>query len=171
MSHALLELFEPSATTAIPEVVVLGIGNSIYGDDGAGPRAIERLQQIPFSDRVALIDGGTLNFTLLEHIEGAELLVVVDAAEMNQPPGTTRVFEDEAMDRFLRRGAGSSVHEVGLSEICDMSRLRGRLPARRLLFAIQPEVLGWSSTLSDTVEQAVDLAVATITQRISEALA
>jgi hydrogenase maturation protease len=107
---------------------------------------------------VALLDGGTLSFTLLGEIEDCAGLIAVDAAQLDAPPGTVEVFEGEAMDSFLRSGKCASVHEVSLAELLDMARLTQRLPARRALVAVQPDHIGWATELSPVVDLGLQLA-------------
>lgn len=135
------------------KVVVLGLGNTLQMDDGVGVHAIRWLQQDQgaFSGTVNFVDGGTISFPLLEVIEDAKKLVVVDAVIMGRDPGEVRVFEGQAMDEFLARSRAGSVHEVSLAELFSMARLRGYLPASRALIGIEPELVNWSETLSPIV--------------------
>ena len=69
--------------------VVLGLGNTLHSDDGIGPQAIERLRsdaRVP--EDVSLIEGGTLGLELLTYIWDCSYLLVLDAVDVGQPPGT-----------------------------------------------------------------------------------
>lgn len=137
-------------------VVVLGIGNTLLADDGAGVQAIQRLRSaMPESAAIEFVDGGTLNFTLLECIERADAVIVVDAAELDSAAGTVRTFEGDAMDRLLARGRHRSVHEAGLADVMAMARLKDCLPQRRALFTVQPQRIDWGEQLSPPVEAAM----------------
>jgi hydrogenase maturation protease len=74
---------------------------------------------------------------------------------MDLAPGEVRVFENEAMDRFLRTNPNRSVHEVGLGDLMDMALLGGHLPRRRALIAIQPQDIGWGVELSPVVARSL----------------
>jgi len=141
-----------------PRVVVLGIGNSLLTDDGAGIHAIRCLREDGDGAAIDYVDGGTLNFTLLEHIEGASAVIVIDAAELDAPPGTVRTFEGDAMDRLLATGRHRSVHEAGLADVMGMARLKDCLPERRALISIQPGRIEWGEMLSPPVADALPLA-------------
>lgn len=145
----------PESPKALRETLILGIGNVLLGDEGVGGRAVRRLQaESPADSRLVFLDGGTLSFTLTGPIADCPRLIVIDAAVMGDPPGTVRVFEDEAMDRQLSRHA-SSIHEVSLGELLDMARLTDSLPERRALIGIEPAVVDWGDTLTPTVEAAI----------------
>ncbi len=143
----------------MPDTLILGIGNPLLTDDGAGIHTLERLRGANLPSGVELLDGGTLSFNLLEHVEAAPRLVVIDAAHLGEPPGTVKVLEDLAMDHWLRSGK-RSVHEVGLADVLDMARLTGGLPEPRALVAIEPESLAWGERPTATVTAAIDQAVA-----------
>ena len=60
-------------------VTVLGVGNILYSDDGAGVRVVEKLKKkYVFLDNVTLVDGGVLNMNLMGIISDADRLIVVD---------------------------------------------------------------------------------------------
>jgi hydrogenase maturation protease len=136
--------------------VVLGVGNSLLADEGAGIHVINRLQSDGgWNNDIEFVDGGTLSFTLAQTIEDASRLIVVDAAELGRAPGTVRVYEGEAMDAFLGGNRKRSVHEVGLLDLMAIAFLAGRLPTRRALIAIQPAVVDWSEQPSEWVARAI----------------
>lgn len=153
---------EPSGT------LVIGIGNNLLGDDGAGIHVIDRLGSKNLPAHVELVDGGTLSFTLLEKVEAAERLIIVDAAQLNAEPGAVQVFADAEMDAYLANGIRPSVHEVNLLDVLTAARLRGRLPPHCALVGIQPRDVAWSSVPSAPVDKAVDEAVAMIVGMVGE---
>src|SRR5512135_912004 len=100
------------------KTLVLGIGNTLLQDEGAGVHAVRMLEQHTVGrDDIELLDGGTLSFTLAGAIEEAEQLIVIDAAQLNSAPGTTHVFEGEQMDAFVGGSRKRSVHEVSLIDL------------------------------------------------------
>jgi hydrogenase maturation protease len=141
------------------KTLVLGLGNTLLGDEGAGVYAVRALQE-RHADRadVEFLDGGTLSFSLAGPIEDADSLIVIDATQLKASPGTVRVFEGEDMDRFLGSHRNSSVHEVSLMDLMAIARLVEALPARRALIGIQPEYLDWSDAPTQTVARAIPVA-------------
>ena len=124
--------------TATRKVLVMGVGNTLLQDDGVGVRITELLRSIkPAQDQVAYIDGGTIGLSLLPCIEEADALIIVDAAEMNSPPGTIRVFHGAEIEQQVS-GRKRSVHEVAISDLLSAATLRGTCPERLALVAIQP---------------------------------
>lgn len=142
-------------------VLVLGIGNTLLSDEGAGVHAVRRLQTAAVGGAgVEYLDGGTLSFTLAGPIEASEAVVVIDAADFGAEPGAVRVFEGEAMDDYLGSGSNRSVHEVGLRDLMAVAALAGRLPKRRALIGIQPRELGWGDAPSAPVAAGISHACA-----------
>ncbi len=114
---------------------------------------------------VTYLDGGTLSFTLAGPIAEHDNLIVVDAARFGEPAGTVRCLEGDDMDRYLT-GNRASVHEVGLMDLFDISRLSGTFPQHRALIGIEPDSIDWgefptpeiASTIPAVAETALELA-------------
>jgi len=145
-----------SRMTGERRLLVLGIGNTLLADEGAGVHALRRLQAAADGrGGVEYLDGGTLSFTLAGPIEASDAVLVIDAAELGAQPGTVQVFEGEDMDAFIGAGGKKSVHEVGLHDLMAIAALAGRLPERRALIGIQPQDLGWGDAPSARVAEGI----------------
>jgi hydrogenase maturation protease len=147
------------SSAANAAALVLGFGNVLLSDDGAGVQIVERLRSILGADAADFIDAGTLSFSLLPYIEATDEMLAIDAADIDGPAGSIGLFEGPAMDEFLLSTRRRTVHEVGLIDLLDMARLRGCLPQRRALLCIQPSRIDWSETLSAPVADALPEAV------------
>jgi hydrogenase maturation protease len=142
---------------------VLGIGNVLLTDDGAGVHAARRLAVV-LRDRpdVRVIDGGTLSFTLAPLISDSDRLIVIDAAQLQAPPGTVRTFFGAQLDAFLGT-AKLTVHEVSLLDLLDIARLTGTMPAQRALVTVQPKTVEWGDCLTAEVEPAMQQVLSRVT--------
>jgi len=134
--------------------LVLGVGNVLLADEGAGVHAMHYLADHYDLPDTTYLDAGTLSFTLAADIANADHLIVFDAAQIDSEPGDIKVFQDEEVDDFLKSGR-CSVHEVGFADLMDIARLEGYLPERYALIGIQPEKLGWGDAPSETVRRAM----------------
>lgn len=150
------------------ETLVLGIGNTLLTDEGAGIHALNLLQsEYPDIPNLTFVDGGTLSFTLATWIEDCNNLIVFDAAELNQSPGTVKTFVNEEFDAFL--GASKrSAHEVGLLDLMDIARLTGHFPEHRALIGIQPDIMDWGMQPTASVQNALDEAVSEAVKLIKQ---
>jgi hydrogenase maturation protease len=148
-------------------VVVLGLGNLLRRDEGLGIRALWRLRdEHQLAPEVQLVDGGTLGLELLSYLEGADRVLVLDAALTDEPPGTLLRLRGDEVPAFF--GMHSSPHEVGLPDLLAVTRLRGTAPADLVLLGMQPDTieLGWE--LSETVEARLDTLVAAAVEELRD---
>jgi hydrogenase maturation protease len=151
------------------KTLILGIGNTLLQDEGAGVHAVRQLaEQAARRDDIELMDGGTLSFSLAGAIEDAENLIVIDAAQYGGEPGTTRVFLGDQMDSFVGGNRKLSVHEVSLLDLLMIARLADRLPRQRALIGIQPHSIDWGETPSLPVAGAIRLACDQAMQLVAE---
>lgn len=119
-------------------VLILGIGNVLWADEGFGVRAVEELHRhFIFPDCVRLLDGGTQGIYLVQHIREADILVVFDAVDYCLPPGTLKLVEGDDVPKFL--GVKKiSLHQTGFQEVLAMAEMLGDYPGRLLLIGVQP---------------------------------
>lgn len=150
------------------KTLVLGIGNTLLSDEGAGVHVVRYLQDHHPLPGVDYMDGGTLSFTLAQAIEGTDNLIVVDAAQLHAAAGSVRVFRDADMDEFLGRRRKRSVHEVSLIDLMAVACLSERMPTRRALIGIQPHRLDWGESPSPVVRAAIPGAAALVLELIIE---
>jgi hydrogenase maturation protease len=142
-------------------ICVLGIGNLLWADEGFGVRCIEALQQRhEFAPHVELIDGGTQGLYLIQHVQGADALLIFDAIDYGLPPGTLKLVRDDEVPRFM--GAKKmSLHQTGFQEVLSLALLTGRYPSRVLLIGCQPEELDdYGGSLRPVVKAAMQEALA-----------
>ena len=127
--------------TPVTSVLVLGIGNVLWADEGFGPRCVEALAEShALPPHVRLLDGGTQGLYLLPLIEEAEALLIFDAIDYGLAPGTLKIVRDDAVPTFM--GAKKmSLHQTGFQDVLALARLKGCGPARMTLIGCQPEEL------------------------------
>jgi hydrogenase maturation protease len=122
-------------------VLVLGIGNILWADEGFGVRCVEAMaSRYRFADNVTLLDGGTQGLYLVDQVRAADVLVLLDAVDYGLPPGTLKRVEGDAVPSFL--GAKKmSLHQTGFQEVLALADLLGGAPSQLLLVGVQPEAL------------------------------
>lgn len=147
-------------------ILVLGLGNVLLGDDGVGIHVVEALRQRDGDNgEVLLRDGGTIGMALLPDIEAADSLIVVDATVFEGSAGAVAVFEGGRMDEKLR-AKPSSVHEVALADLMAAATLMGSWPKQRALVGIRPANIDWGLVPSPEVADAIPAACAAIDQLV-----
>lgn len=143
------------------EVLLLGIGNLLWADEGFGVRCVEKLaSEWSLPTGVVAMDGGTQGLYLLPYVQAARRLVVFDAIDYGLPPGTMKRVEGSEVPRFM--GAKKmSLHQTGFQEVIAASALTGHLPDELLLIGVQPEELDdYGGSLRPVVKARLDEAVA-----------
>ena len=141
-------------------ILVLGIGNLLWADEGWGVRAVEELhRRYTFPASVRLMDGGTQGIYLVHHLCEADVLVVFDAVDYGLPPGTLKLVENDAVPRFL--GAKKmSLHQTGFQEVIMMAEMLGRCPPAMLLVGVQPaELEDFGGSLRDATRARIPEAI------------
>ena len=120
------------------QVLILGIGNILWADEGFGVRAVDALHRhYEFPDNVILMDGGTQGIYLVQHVQAADILVVFDAIDYALPAGTMKLIEGDSVPKFL--GAKKmSLHQTGFQEVLAMAEMLGSYPQHLLLVGVQP---------------------------------
>jgi hydrogenase maturation protease len=141
-------------------VLVLGIGNLLWADEGFGVRCVEALhQRHDLPDQVSVVDGGTQGLYLLEHVCSCRHVLVFDAIDYKLPPGTLKVLRDE--DVPVWSDTMMSLHQATFQELLSLARLRDRFPERITLIGVQPDEMNdLGGSLSPLVRARVDEAVA-----------
>lgn len=119
-------------------VLILGIGNVLWADEGFGVRCIEAMAETyAMPSQVRLLDGGTQGLYLLPFLEEADALIVFDAVDYGLPPGTLKVVEDEEVPAFM--GAKKmSLHQTGFQDVIATAQLLDVCPSRLVLIGCQP---------------------------------
>ena len=150
------------------KVLVMGIGNTLLQDDGVGVHVTELFRSTQQADsNVEVVDGGTIGLSLLPDIEDADAVIIVDASEIGERPGTMRIFRDEEIDRQLS-GKKRSVHEVALYDLFSAAAIRDRSPEKRVLIAIQPASTEWGLEPTPEVKAAIPKACDALTSLTRE---
>lgn len=149
------------------KTLVLGLGNTLLSDEGAGVYVVRELARTHGGEQgLEFMDGGTLSFTLAGPIEESGALIVIDTAELEAAPGAVRLFEGPHMDEFVTTGKKNSVHEVSLLDLLAVVRLEGHLPERRALVGIQPGCIDWGDGPTQAVARAIPTACEQVMQLV-----
>ncbi|HNK18539.1 MAG TPA: HyaD/HybD family hydrogenase maturation endopeptidase, partial [Piscinibacter sp.] len=149
-------------------IVVLGIGNVLWADEGFGVRCVEALQAgWDFAPHVQLIDGGTQGLYLIPQVTAARRLLILDAVDYGLAPGTLKLVENDQVPRFL--GAKKmSLHQTGFQEVLMLAELTGRYPEEVLLIGCQPEQLeDYGGSLRPCVKAALESALTIAVERLA----
>lgn len=131
-------------------VMVLGVGNLLFSDEGVGIRVVEALlDRYEFPPMVSVVDGGTLGINLLGTISEADFLIVVDAVRNGGPPGSLYRLAGEEIPQRVR--AKNSLHQVDLLEALTLCQALDKVPETVILGVEPQDIETLSIDLTDTV--------------------
>ena len=145
-------------------ILILGLGNILLGDEGVGVRVIEQLFSHPFPDEIEVIDGGTAGYELINFFEGKEKVIIVDAVKTDDTPGSVYkmdlsvVQEDETVQL--------SLHQIGLKNVFKMASMMDLNPEVTLIGIVPKDYQDYNIGLSEEVEKAIPLAIETVLKEI-----
>jgi len=149
-------------------ILILGIGNLLLGDEGVGVRVVEALEQrFILSPPVEILDGGTSGMALMEIMAGRDALIVADAVRTGATPGSVTVLRDAEVPALFSRKI--SPHQLGLSDVLTALHLTDEFPRQLTLVGIEPASLAPGIGLSATVIAAIEPALAHILALLAEA--
>jgi hydrogenase maturation protease len=154
-----------SVTDKPRRILIAGIGNVFFGDDGFGVEVAQRLMSRkvrPYSENVQVIDFGIrgidLAYTLLDDYDA---LVLVDAVPRGGPAGTLYLIEPELEQGVDVGRTALDGHSMDPLKVLAFARTIGVPPIRTLLVGCEPSAIDeeMQMGLSEPVRVAVDEAV------------
>lgn len=131
-------------------VLVLGLGNTLLGDDGVGVRVAEALQRLDLPPDVQILDVGTAILRMLPELVNVDRIIVVDAVRAGGSPGEIYAFRDSGVPASINRSA----HDLHFEDVLEQLRLLGHSPAVEY-YGIEPKEIGFSLELSPEVARSL----------------
>ncbi len=142
-----------------PDVLIIGVGNDLRGDDGAGLETVRRLALEADPGRgagttaVRCYDGDGAG--LLECWRDVRAVVLVDAVRSGAPAGTIHRFDASETPLPAPMSHGST-HAIGMAEAIELARVLGRLPETVVVYGIEGARFGSGQPMSDAVIAALE---------------
>ena len=131
------------------------MGNILLEDEGLGIHALQLLQQrYEIPSEVEFLDGGTSGMALVELLSGRKHLLVLDAVETGDPPGTLVKMSDQAVPIYF--GLRVTPHQLGLSDVLASLKLTDEQPGTVTVLGLVPHSLEMSLDLSDHISHKLD---------------
>ena len=143
--------------------IVIGCGNTLVGDDGAGPAAVAALAGRRLPPDVRLLDAGTAGIDAALQMAGAERVILVDACRSDATPGTLVELAD--LDpAACPPPAGIDLHGCRWDQSLALARLSWgtRAPERIDVILVEGASFVPGEGLSEPVRRGVDRAAARI---------
>jgi len=143
------------------ELLVLGIGNPLMGDDGVGNQVIELLAEKDLPPNVKIEDAGLPGWGLPAWFEGWSNVILVDAVQMGQSPGSWRRFQTGEV-QFVLENDALSLHQPDLACGLALAQALELLPENLVLYGVEPAIVNPGEALSPAVRHSLPEVVASI---------
>ena len=142
------------------KMLIIGFGNLLMGDDGAGIHLIQKLSTHTLPPQVELLDGGVSSFAALGELQSASMAILVDSMTGGGKPGDIYRLTADQLD-CRQSSQALSVHDFSLLDSLQVAHQIGKLPPV-IIYGIEPDCLDLSLELSPLVDLAVDAVIARI---------
>jgi hydrogenase 3 maturation protease len=149
MSVCEQDVFETLFPLRNSKTIILGIGNTLKGDDGLGPLVCKKLEG---KINAELIDAGTVPENYIQSIikKKPQALLIIDAADFNASPGTIKILKPERLDSFI-----ASTHILSPRIFIDM--ICRSVEVNVYFIAVQPAQMDFGQQVSPNVDKAICL--------------
>jgi hydrogenase maturation protease len=140
------------------KVLILGIGNILHKDDGLGVFIVNEIEESnnDLPEYVEVADGGVLGYDLLPLMSGREKIVIVDALQTDDVPGSIYRFPAKHLKDSNNK---FSLHEMGVKKIIDMLTLTGEYPEIEIIGIVPEDIYSLEIGISDSVKKSIPKAV------------
>lgn len=152
---------------SVKPIKIIGLGNFLYCDEGLGihvlPEVTELFDEYP---DVEVIEGSTDGLRLLDPIEQASGLLVIDAIADHKEPGTMIILEGDDIPKYF--SLKMSMHQLGFQEVLQVAELKDSYPEKITVIGIQPESLIMGTELTDTVRESIPQLLEAIQDKVTQ---
>ena len=136
------------------KIAVVGFGNILMRDDGAGICVIRRLLDLPPQENVYIFDGGVASFEILDNLRSYAHIIMVDALAGGGSPGDIYRLEPETIVQDSA-SYSLSLHDGTLLHALQLARCAGPMPPVTI-YGIEPENISFGLAITSQVLAAVD---------------
>jgi len=146
------------------EIVVLGLGNEVMGDEGIGVRILKRFEERSESyPEVDFLDAGTGGMSVVHMIAERKKAIFIDCAKMGSAAGTIKRFTPADV-KSVKELSGLSLHETDLLKVISLSETLGTCPGEIVIFGIEPEKIEPGGKISKSLSGNIEGYIALISK-------
>ncbi len=137
------------------KILILGVGNLLLSDEGLGVHALRALERTyDFPPQVTLLKGGTGALSLLPEIQGSDMVFILDALLLNEPPGTVAHFSYQSLPPTYQRK--DTAHGIDILDVLSAASFQGNLPPVTILGIQAADITTPSLELTPAVAAALE---------------
>ncbi|MFH1877986.1 MAG: hydrogenase maturation protease [Candidatus Omnitrophota bacterium] len=147
------------------KILIIGLGSVLREDDAAGIRVIEELEKEKLPANVTLKTGDISGLDILKYFPSYDKILIVDAAEMNEEPGTIKIFDFRDIKHSGFRDIFST-HGMTLLETLTLGEKAGINPDEITIIGIQPLRARYGFELSGLIKAKIPAVVEIIKKKM-----
>lgn len=136
------------------KVVILGLGNILFKDEGIGVHIVKELEKKALADDIELIDGGTASLGVLTSLRNIDKVVIIDALKLGKEPGTVYRIDKQNIESRLET-VNLSLHQISLLEALAIAKKLNTLPKEIVLIGVEPSQIDWGLEVTDTIKERI----------------
>ena len=156
----------PDLGTKKGNVLALGVGNYLMGDEGIGVHIAQAMEKMNLPGYLDVVDGGTGGFLLMNYFDEYPNIIFVDATMDGKPAGSVTITRPKFAADFP---SALSVHDVGLKDMIESVYLLEKVPKMSLITISINEIKPMTMELSPAVESSIPIVIHEI-ERIARGL-
>ncbi len=139
-------------------IMILGVGNILFTDEGFGIYVVEELEKrYVFPENVSIVDGGVLGVLLLGVMSQADHLIVVDVMRNKGEAGDIYRLEGDEIPERIR--AKNSLHQIDFLEALTLCQALDKVP-EAVILGVEPEDIRTLSTeMTPTIGAKMDTVI------------
>ena len=146
---------------------IIGIGNVLEKDDGLGVYASTYLQKnYTFTPNIQIINGGVEGIHLLNILEEAKHLIILDSLELNDKPTSIYAIPAQEISGYGLNNGGA--HEIGIIQCMDMMELQGKEVPKAIVIGIVPAEVTFEFGLSQELTEAFEGYISVVLQYLQK---
>jgi len=146
------------------DILILGVGNYIMGDDGFGIHVVNYLNSLSIPENVEVVDGGTKGVELLHYFENKKSVIIVDVIDLGKEPGEIIEFSNNEVQKYFN--IKFSGHELGVTDLLIDAELIDILPENIVIIGCQPEKIDITTELSENLKSKIPIVAKRILELI-----
>ena len=151
--------------TKVQDILILGIGNILLKDEGIGVHVVQRLKEMSLPDNVEVLDGGTAGLDLVDFVVGRKKLIVIDAVNTGEKPGTIYRLTEENLD--IKPKTIMSFHDIDFLDALHMSDVMSEKPEETIVIGIEPKDMSDGVDLSPEIEERIPRIIELVMKEIN----
>lgn len=149
------------------KIVILGLGNILLKDEGAGVHIAEEIGKRSLPENVEVIDGGTASMDILMTLKDVKKLIIVDALRGGEKPGT--VYRLHPEDLSAVSDCNMSLHQITVLEGLIIAKKIGNAPQETVIIGIEPEEIDWGIGITSEIKRKIPDIIDIVIEEVANA--